>query len=49
MSGDRARREPLDEGFLPELPDDLFDWPETRRDFESRGRRQDDPPDGDSS
>jgi pimeloyl-ACP methyl ester carboxylesterase len=28
----RARREPSDEHFLPELPDDLFDWPETRRD-----------------
>ena len=41
-SGDRARREPLDEDFLPELPDDLFDWPETRRDFGSRERRQDD-------
>jgi pimeloyl-ACP methyl ester carboxylesterase len=30
-SGDRARREPSNKGFLPELPDDLFDWPETRR------------------
>jgi pimeloyl-ACP methyl ester carboxylesterase len=49
MSGDRARREPLDEGFLPELPDDLFDWPETRRDFESRGRRQDGPSDDETS
>ena len=48
MSGDRARREPLDEHFLPELPDDLFDWPEPRRDFGSRGRRQDDRPDGDT-
>jgi pimeloyl-ACP methyl ester carboxylesterase len=41
-SGGRARREPLDEDFLPELPDDLFDWPEPRRDFGSRERRQDD-------
>lgn len=41
-SGHRARREPSDEDFLPELPDDLFDWPETRRDFGSRERRQDD-------
>jgi pimeloyl-ACP methyl ester carboxylesterase len=41
-SGGRARREPLDEDFLPDLPDDLFDWPETRRDFGSRERRQDD-------
>src|SRR5919112_825331 len=40
-SGDRARREPSDEDFLPELPDDLFDWPETRREFGSRERRQD--------
>jgi pimeloyl-ACP methyl ester carboxylesterase len=45
-SGGRARREPLDEDFLPDLPDDLFDWPETRRDFESRGRRQDGPSGG---
>ena len=45
-SADRARREPLDEDFLPELPEDLFDWPETRREFESRERRQDDPSDG---
>jgi pimeloyl-ACP methyl ester carboxylesterase len=49
MSGDRARRAPLDEDFLPELPDDLFDWPETRRDFESRRRRQDGPSDEDTS
>jgi hypothetical protein len=40
--GDRARRESSDEDFLPELPDDLFDWPETRREFGSRERRQDD-------
>jgi pimeloyl-ACP methyl ester carboxylesterase len=39
---DRARREPSDEDFLPELPEDLFDWPETRREFGSRERRQDD-------
>jgi pimeloyl-ACP methyl ester carboxylesterase len=41
-SADRARREPSNQDFLPELPDDLFDWPETRRDFGSRERRQDD-------
>ena len=27
----RRRREPTDDNFLPELPDDLFDWPEPRR------------------
>jgi pimeloyl-ACP methyl ester carboxylesterase len=48
-SAGRVRGEPSDEGFLPELPDDLFDWPETRRDFESRDRRQDGPPDDDTS
>ncbi|HEX6710373.1 MAG TPA: alpha/beta hydrolase [Rubrobacter sp.] len=40
-SGHRTRREPTDEDFLPELPDDLFDWPETRREFGSRERRKD--------
>jgi pimeloyl-ACP methyl ester carboxylesterase len=40
-SGGRARREPSDEDYLPELPDDLFDWPETRREFGSSERRQD--------
>jgi hypothetical protein len=45
-SGDRARREPSDEDFLPELPEDLFDWPETRREFGSRERRQDGLSDG---
>jgi pimeloyl-ACP methyl ester carboxylesterase len=44
--GDRARREPSDEDFLPELPDDLFDWPETRREFGPRERRKDGPSDG---
>jgi pimeloyl-ACP methyl ester carboxylesterase len=43
---DRARHEPTDEDFLPELPDDLFDWPEPRREFGTRERRQDGPPDG---
>jgi pimeloyl-ACP methyl ester carboxylesterase len=37
----RARRKPSDEQFLPELPDDLFDWPETRREFGSTERPQD--------
>ena len=40
-SSGRARREPSDEDFLPELPEDLFDWPETRREFGPRERRQD--------
>ena len=39
-SGGRAGREPSDEDFLPELPDDLFDWPETRREFGSSERHQ---------
>jgi pimeloyl-ACP methyl ester carboxylesterase len=39
---DRTRREPIEGDFLPELPDDLFDWPETRREFGSPERRQDD-------
>jgi len=45
-SSGRARREPSDEDFLPGLPDDLFDWPETRREFGPRERRQDDLSDG---
>ena len=46
--GTRARRKPSDEQFLPELPDDLFDWPETRREFGSTERRQDRQSDGQS-
>jgi pimeloyl-ACP methyl ester carboxylesterase len=46
-SDDRARREPPDKDLLPELPDDLFDWPETRREFGSRERPQDGISDGD--
>ena len=43
----RARRKPSDEQFLPELPDDLFDWPETRREFGSTDQRpQDGRPEG---
>jgi len=50
--GDQAQREPsASEDFLPELPDELFDWPETRPEFGSRRPRrdelsdeQDDPP-----
>jgi pimeloyl-ACP methyl ester carboxylesterase len=45
-SGGRTRRELTDEDFLPELPDDLFDWPETQREFGSRERRQDGSSDG---
>ena len=35
----RVRRVPADEQFLPELPEDLFDWPETRREFGAGERR----------
>ncbi len=42
----RTRREPSDEHFLPELPDDLFDWPETRREFGLGERRRNDRTDG---
>jgi pimeloyl-ACP methyl ester carboxylesterase len=41
-----AGRGTSDHDFLPELPDDLFDWPETRREFGSRARPEDHPPDG---
>ena len=44
-SGDRVRREHSDEDFLPDLPEDLFDWPETRREFGPRERREDGPSD----
>ena len=40
-SGSRTTRQPSDEDFLPELPADLFDWPETRRQFGSRVRPED--------
>ncbi|MDQ3862011.1 MAG: alpha/beta hydrolase [Actinomycetota bacterium] len=42
----RARREHSGEDFLPELPDDLFDWPETRREFGPRERPEDGLSDG---
>jgi pimeloyl-ACP methyl ester carboxylesterase len=45
-SAGRTGREPSDRDFLPDLPPDLFDWPETRRDFGSRVRPEDDPSDG---
>jgi len=45
-SGGRARRETPDEDFLSELPPDLFDWPETRRDFGSRVRSEESLSDG---
>jgi pimeloyl-ACP methyl ester carboxylesterase len=32
----RARHAPSDEDFIPQLPDDLFDWPEARREFRPR-------------
>lgn len=37
----RARRGASDEQFLPELPEDLFDWPETRREFGSTDHPRD--------
>ncbi len=37
----RTRPEPSEEHFLPELPDDLFDWPETRREFGPSEPRRD--------
>jgi pimeloyl-ACP methyl ester carboxylesterase len=45
-SAGRTGRETSDQDFLPELPDDLFDWPETRREFGSRVRPEDDASDG---
>jgi hypothetical protein len=45
-SGEQTRRETSDEDFLPDLPDDLFDWPETQREFGPRERRQDGSSDG---
>jgi pimeloyl-ACP methyl ester carboxylesterase len=45
-SAGRTSRETSDQDFLPELPDDLFDWPETRREFGSRVRPEDDASDG---
>jgi pimeloyl-ACP methyl ester carboxylesterase len=44
----RARREPSDEGFIPELPEDLFDWPDAQnqartRSPEERGNDSDEP------
>ncbi len=42
----RTRRKPSGEHLLPELPDDLFDWPETRREFGSNQGRRDDRADG---
>jgi hypothetical protein len=34
----QARRTPSDENFIPELPEDLFDWPEARNEFLPRER-----------
>jgi pimeloyl-ACP methyl ester carboxylesterase len=45
-SAGRTSRRTSDQDFLTELPDDLFDWPETRREFGSNPRRQDHPSDG---
>lgn len=43
VSGDEraGRSERSGKGSIPEVPDDLFDWPEPRRDFRSRGRARD--------
>jgi pimeloyl-ACP methyl ester carboxylesterase len=35
----RARRTPSDEDIIPELPENLFDWPDARNEFRSRERR----------
>jgi pimeloyl-ACP methyl ester carboxylesterase len=32
----RAERTPLDEDVIPELPEDLFDWPDARNEFRPR-------------
>ena len=34
----RARRTPAEEGLIPELPEDLFDWPDARSEFRTGGR-----------
>jgi hypothetical protein len=34
----RAGRTPSEENFIPELPEDLFDWPEARGEFHPRER-----------
>jgi pimeloyl-ACP methyl ester carboxylesterase len=44
----RAQREPSDEDVIPELPEDLFDWPDARneartRSPEERGNSSDEP------
>lgn len=48
---DRPRRAISDEDVIPELPQDLFDWPDAPGDFGARGRRRDrsseDPAEGD--
>ena len=45
-SGSKDRRESSGEDFLSELPPDLFDWPETQREFGSRARPEDTLSDG---
>ncbi|MGH3144640.1 MAG: hypothetical protein ACRDTR_02450, partial [Rubrobacter sp.] len=37
---DHPRRATSDEDIIPELPQDLFDWPEAPGDFGTRGRRK---------
>jgi pimeloyl-ACP methyl ester carboxylesterase len=39
----RPRRDPRDGDVIPQLPEDLFDWPEPRDEFKSRRRRADYP------
>ena len=50
-SRDRGGRATSSEDVIPELPRDLFEWPEAPSDFRTRGRRRDtsseDPGDGD--
>ena len=40
---DRPRRTPPDGDVIPQLPEDLFDWPEPRDEFKSRRRQADYP------
>jgi pimeloyl-ACP methyl ester carboxylesterase len=40
---ERGRRAPSGEDVIPELPKDLFEWPEAPQNFGTRGRRSDTP------
>jgi len=43
-SRDRGGRATSSEDVIPELPRDLFEWPEAPSEFRTRGRRRDTPP-----